>query len=124
VTILGRPQTPGAGVVPTGTYAFYDNLNTNAACSTVAGNCSLLASGNLDASGEAYLTTTSLSQGIHYITMVYGGDSNFAASTTTTPYAVTVVATLVSTTTTLSMTNSSSTYGGTITGTATVTPAP
>ena len=123
VTILGRPQTPGAGVVPTGTYAFYDNLNTNAACSTVAGNCSLLASGNLDASGEAYLTTTSLSQGIHYITMVYGGDSNFAASTTTTPYAVTVVATLVSTTTTLSMTNSSSTYGGTISGTATVTPA-
>jgi pectin methylesterase-like acyl-CoA thioesterase len=26
VTILGRPQTPGAGVIPTGTYAFYDSL--------------------------------------------------------------------------------------------------
>jgi hypothetical protein len=123
VTILGRPQTPGAGIVPTGSYAFYDNLNTNAACSTVAGNCSLLASGTLDASGEASLATTSLVQGIHYVTMVYGGDSNFAASTTTTPYAITVVATLVNTTTSLSINNSSSTYGGTISGTATVTPA-
>jgi hypothetical protein len=123
VTIMGRPQTPGAGVVPTGSYAFYDNLNTNAACSAVAGNCSLLASGTLDASGEASLTTTSLVQGMHYVTMVYSGDANFAASTTTTPYAITVVATLVSTTTTLSINNSGSTYGGTITGTATVTPA-
>jgi sugar lactone lactonase YvrE len=123
VTILGRPQTPGAGVVPTGSYAFYDNLNTDAACSAVAGNCSLLASGNLDASGEAYLTTTSLGQGLHYITMVYGGDANFAASTTANPYPITVVATLVNTTTALSVTNTSSTYGGTISGTVTVTPA-
>ncbi|MGO9317431.1 MAG: pectinesterase family protein, partial [Terracidiphilus sp.] len=123
VTILGRPQTPGAGVVPTGSYSFYDNLNTNAACSAVAGNCTLLASGTLDASGEAYLTTASLVQGTHYVTMVYGGDSNFAASTTATPYAITVVASLVNTTTMLSLNNPSSTYGGTITGTATVTPA-
>jgi hypothetical protein len=123
VTILGRPQTPGAGVVPTGSYSFYDNLNTNAACSAVAGNCTLLASGTLDASGEAYLTTTSLVLGTHYITMVYGGDSNFAASTTATPYAITIVVSLVNTTTTLSLNNPSSTYGGTITGTATVTPA-
>ena len=123
VTILGRPQTPGAGVVPTGSYSFYDNLNTNAACSAVAGNCTLLASGTLDASGEAYLTTMSLVQGTHYVTMVYGGDLNFAASTTATPYAITVVASLVNTATTLSLNNPSSTYGGTITGTATVTPA-
>ena len=123
VTILGRPQTPGAGVVPTGSYAFYDNLNTNVACSSVGGNCTQLASGTLDASGEAYLTTTSLGQGMHYITMVYGGDSNFAASITATPYAITVVATLVNTTTSLSINNTSSTYGGMITGTATVTPA-
>jgi len=123
VTILGRPQTPGAGVVPTGSYSFYDNLNTNAACSAVAGNCTLLASGTLDASGEAYLTTTSLVQGTHYITMVYGGDANFTTSTTATPYAITVVATLVNTTTSLIVSNPSSTYGGTITVTATVTPA-
>jgi hypothetical protein len=82
-----------------------------------------LLAASLDASGEAYLTTSTLTKGTHYITMVYGGDSNFAASTTTTPYVITVVAAVVSTTTTLSMNNPSSTYGGTITGTATVTPA-
>ncbi|MGA2352483.1 MAG: pectinesterase family protein [Terracidiphilus sp.] len=123
VTILGRPQTPGAGVVPTGSYAFYDNLNTNTACTTVGGSCSLLASGNLDASGEAYLTTKTLGQGIHYLTMVYGGDLNFAASSTATPYAITVSASLVSTTTMLSLNNPNSTYGGTVTGTVNVTPA-
>ena len=51
-----------------------------------------LASGNLDASGEAYLTTSALASGVHNITMAYGGDSNFSASTTTTPYVLTVTA--------------------------------
>jgi hypothetical protein len=125
VTILGRPQTPGAGVVPTGSYAFYDSVNNNQVCSATTSGCTLLSASNaaLDASGEAYLTTSTLAQGMHYITMVYGGDSNFTSSTTATPYVINVVASVVSTSTSLSITTPTSIYGGTITGTVTVTPA-
>ena len=104
VTILGRPQTPGAGLIPTGTYQFLDG-------STV------IASGNLDASGEAYYTTSSLSPGRHNITMVYGGDSNFNGSTSG---ITTVTVALESSSTTLAVANPSSTYGGTVTGGITV----
>ncbi|MGA2889525.1 MAG: pectinesterase family protein, partial [Terracidiphilus sp.] len=109
VTILGRPQTPGAGVIPAGTYTFMDGSTT-------------LASGSLDASGEAYLTTNKLATGTHSITMVYGGDSNFTGSTSS-PYTITIAAQVISTTTALTVTNTSSTYGGTIAGTVAVTPA-
>jgi sugar lactone lactonase YvrE len=109
VTILGRPQTPGAGLIPTGTYQFFDG-------STV------LQSGSLDASGEAYFTTASLSAGTHQIAMVYGGDANFNGSTST-PVTITVpAAPLAQTATTLTVTNPTLTYGGTVTGTATVVP--
>ena len=109
-TILGRPQTPGAGLIPTGTYQFLDG-------STV------IASGTLDASGEAYFTTNSLAAGTHSITMVYGGDANFNGSTSA-AFTITVPATpLTATTTALTVNNPVSNYGGTITGTLTVTPA-
>jgi polygalacturonase/pectin methylesterase-like acyl-CoA thioesterase len=122
ITILGRPRTPGAGVVPTGTYAFYDSLGTNQVCSAASSSCTSLASGSLDNSGEAYLTTTSLAAGVHYLTMVYGGDSNFTASTSAT-YAVHVLtASQTATTTTLSVNNASSTYGTAVTGTVTLSP--
>jgi hypothetical protein len=85
VTILGRPQTPGAGFVPTGTYQFLDSVNGAAA--TVMTN----GSGSLDASGEAYLTTSSLATGTHSITFAFAtGDGNFASSTSTTPYILNV----------------------------------
>ena len=123
VTILGRPQTPGAGVIPTGTYAFYDSLS-GATCTTAATGCATLASGNLDASGEAYLTTSTLTGGVtHTITMVYGGDANFAPSNSST-YAITVNAPpTASTTTSLTVNNAAITYGGLLTGTVTVKPA-
>jgi sugar lactone lactonase YvrE len=114
VTILGRPQTPGAGIIPTGTYTFKDSLN--------GGTATTLASGNLDASGEAYLTTSTLPVGVHTITMVYGGDSNFSGSTSSS-FTITVPeVALAATTTALTVTNASSTYGGTIAGKVTVTP--
>ena len=122
VTILGRPQTPGAGVIPSGTYAFYDSLNTNQVCSSVSGGCSLLVSGSLDASGEAYLTTSSLAAGTHYVSLVYGGDANFTGSTSAT-YAIYVLAPgQIATTTTLAVNNTSSTTGTAITGSVTVAP--
>jgi polygalacturonase/pectin methylesterase-like acyl-CoA thioesterase len=123
ITILGRPRTPGAGVTPTGTYAFYNSPGTNQVCSGASGSCTLLVSGSLDNSGEAYLTTTSLAAGVHYLTMVYGGDSNFTASTSAT-YAVHVLASSQTpTTTALSVSNSSSTLGTPVTGTVTLSPA-
>lgn len=90
VTILMRPQTPGLGAIsngsytiPTGTYTLSDNYN---------GATTTLASGTLDASGEAYLTTSTLPAGIHSITMSYSGDSNFSASTSSTPYLLNIAA--------------------------------
>lgn len=109
VTILGRPQTPGAGVIPTGTYQFLDGGSP-------------IASGSLDASGEAYLTTSSLAPGTHNISFAYSGDSNFTGSTSA-PYVITVLAQGTPTSTTaLSVVNVSSTFGKAITGTVAVNP--
>lgn len=110
VTILGRPQTPGAGLIPTGTYQFLDGAT-------------VVASGSLDAAGEAYFTTSTLTTGTHSITMVYGGDANFNGSTSA-AFTITVPAKpLIATTTTLTVTNPYSVYGGSVNGTVTVTPA-
>jgi sugar lactone lactonase YvrE len=122
VTILGRPQTPGAGVIPTGTYAFYDSLGTNQSCTAASTSCTALASGVLDGSGEAYLTTSSLASGTHFITMVYGGDTNFAGSTSSV-YSVSVLNPgQAATTTALNVNNTSSTTGTPISGSVTVAP--
>ena len=75
-SVFGQPVTftaavaataPGAGM-PTGTVTFMDGTNS-------------LGTGNLDGSGTATYSTTSLSVGAHTITAVYAGDGNFAAST-------------------------------------------
>ena len=90
VTLVMKPQTPGLGAVsngvytiPTGTYTLTDIYN---------GSSSTLASGSLDAAGEASLTATTLGVGTHRITMAYSGDSNFSASTTSTPYILNIAA--------------------------------
>jgi sugar lactone lactonase YvrE len=127
VTILGRPKTPGAGVTPTGSYSFYDSLGTDQVCTSASSGCTLLANGALDAAGEAYLTTgtassNALASGLHYITMVYGGDSNFASSTSST-YSINIASNLISTATSLTITTPSGTYGGSVNGSVTVTAA-
>jgi hypothetical protein len=45
-----------------------------------------LASGTLDASGEAYYTSSTLTAGTHNLTWTYSGDSNFSGSTTSHPH--------------------------------------
>jgi pectin methylesterase-like acyl-CoA thioesterase len=115
VTILMRPQTPGLGAVantpgtanswtiPTGTYTLTDSFNSGAAYT--------VASGNLDASGEAYFTSSALSVGTHNLTWTYSGDANFAGSTTSSAYVLTVIGTGTATTTAFSGTPAAITYG-------------
>jgi pectin methylesterase-like acyl-CoA thioesterase len=107
VTILMRPQTPGLGAIvptsyssatptpvvftiPTGTYTLSD---------TFGGNTSILATGSLDASGEASFTSAALIAGTHSLTWTYSGDGNFAGSNSA-AYVVAISGT--STTTSLS----------------------
>jgi pectin methylesterase-like acyl-CoA thioesterase len=99
VTVLMRPQTPGLGAIvpasysagspapvvftiPTGSYTLTDTFNS--ATTT-------LASGTLDASGEAYYTSSGLPVGTHKLTWTYSGDSNFVGSTSSS-YTLTVSA--------------------------------
>ena len=110
VTILGRPQTPGAGLIPSGTYQFLDGGTP-------------LASGSLDASGEAYLTTSTLTAGTHLITMAYSGDSNFAASTSAMPYIVDVTSGATTLPTVKIAPAPNATYGSSTTVTVTVAPS-
>ena len=128
VTVLMRPQTPGLGAVsngvytvPTGTYTLTDTVN---------GTTSTLASGTLDASGEAYFQSSALAAGTHSLTWTYSGDANFAGSTSA-AYALSV--TKQPTTITLNppgnvfygdavtVTANVSAPSGTPTGTATIT---
>ena len=63
--------TPASGTtVPTGTVTFFDGTTS-------------LGTGTLNASGVATLGTSALGVGSHSITANYGGDSNFASSTST-----------------------------------------
>ncbi len=89
VTILMKPQTPGLGAIsngvytiPTGTYILTDTYN--------GGNPTVIASGSLDASGEAYFTSSSLADGTHILSWTYSGDTNFSGSTTSSAYVLTV----------------------------------
>jgi hypothetical protein len=95
---------PGSGT-PTGTVAFYDGtikLGTGTLCN-----------------GVATLTTTALHVGSNALTVVYGGDGNFLASTSGT-LALTV--NKDGTTTNLTSSNPSSLFGQAVTFTATVLP--
>ncbi len=63
-------NAPGSGT-PTGSVTFEDGSTT-------------LGTGTLDGSGIATFTTSSLLVGIHSITAVYGGDTDFIGSTSST----------------------------------------
>ncbi len=119
VTILMRPQTPGLGAVsngnytvPTGTYALTDTFN---------GASTSLASGTLDASGEAYYTTAALLPGTHILAWTYSGDTNFSGSSTTAAYSLVVSG--YPTVTTLSVLPTSASFGQSATATVKVSSA-
>jgi hypothetical protein len=94
----------GATGTPTGTVTFKDGSTA-------------LGTGTLNASGQATLATSTLAAGSHSITAVYGGDSNFAGSTSS---ALTQTVNQDGTATTLASSLNPSTYGQTVTLAATV----
>ena len=95
--------TPGAGT-PTGSVTFMDGSTT-------------LGTGTLNGTGTASFTTSDLAIGSHAITAVYGGDGNF---TTSSSNAASQIVNQASTTTTLAASPSSTTYGQSVTFTATI----
>ena len=110
-SLSGQAVTFTATVTPslaTGTIQFFDGA-------------SLLGTSTL-AAGSATLSTSALSVGTHSITAVFGGDSNYAASTSSV-LSQGVTGSAVSTSTTLSSSPNPSTFGQTVVLWATVTAA-
>ena len=95
LTATVTANSPGAGT-PTGTVTFKDGVST-------------LNSSALNLSGQATLTTASLSPGLHSLTAVYSGDGNFNTSTNSPALSQTV--SKAGTTTTLSASTNSSVFG-------------
>jgi Bacterial Ig-like domain (group 3)/FG-GAP-like repeat len=105
-TITGATGSTG---VPTGTVTFLDGTTT-------------FGTGTLNGSSVATYSTSALTTGAHSITAQYGGDSNFAASTSA-AVTVTVQAVPASFTVSASPASLSVTPGQTGTTTLSVTPA-
>jgi hypothetical protein len=97
--------TPPAGGVPTGTVTFMDG-NT------------VLGTGTLNSAAQATFTTSLLTAGSHSITAVYGGDVDYAGSTSA---VLTETVNLADTSTTLSSSANSVPYGQPVTFTVAVT---
>ena len=97
----------GSGGTPTGTVTFKDGATT-------------IGTGTLNGLGQTTFSTGALATGAHSITAVYGGDTNFTASTS--PVLTQNVNTGASTTTLMSSVNPSA-LGQSVTFTATVSGA-
>jgi autotransporter-associated beta strand protein len=96
-------SAPGSGT-PTGTVTFNDGATT-------------LGTGTLDGSGQTTLITSALSLGGHSITVVYAGDTNFTASTSST---LTQTVNQAATTSSVASSANPSVVGQSVTFTATV----
>jgi hypothetical protein len=106
-TITGATGSTGT---PTGTVTFLDGTTT-------------LGTGTLNTSRVATYSTSKLATGAHSITAKYGGDSNFAGSTSTAVTVTVQAAVPASFTLSASPTSLSITSGATGTTTISVTPA-
>src|SRR5882762_8908279 len=106
VTFTATVKPASGSGTPTGTVTFQDAATT-------------LGTGTLSG-GTATLATSALVGGVHSITAVYGGDANFASSTS--PVLMQTVNKAASSTAVVSS-NSASNRGAAVTFTATVTPS-
>ncbi len=105
-TATVTPVSPGAGH-PSGSVTFKDGSTT-------------LGTGTVSATtGQATFTTSTLANGSHSMSAVYGGDTNFTTSTGTLTYSVGLAST---TTTVTAVPASPAVFGQSVTFTATVAP--
>jgi hypothetical protein len=103
ITLTATVKSSTSGT-PSGTVTFKDGTVT-------------LGPGTLNSSGVATLKTTALSVGSHSLTAVYGGNANFSGSTST---ALTQIVNKTSTTAKLVSSKNPSTFGQSVTLTATI----
>jgi len=113
-----NPSTVGQSVVFTATIAPSSGTGTPTGTVTFKDGATTLGTGTLNGSGQATYTTSSLTAGTHSITAVYGGDSQFEASTSA---AVSQVVNQATTSTTLASSLNPSVFGQSVTFTAAVT---
>lgn len=106
VTFTATVQGSAGSGIPTGSVTFTDGGTT-------------LGTVSLEADGTAAYTTSSLSTGTHSVVATYGGDASRGPSASS---AVAQVVSMASETVTLGASSASSTYGQSVTFTATVTP--
>lgn len=104
VTFTATVTSGATGFTPTGTVSFLDGGTP-------------LGSGTLDANGQATFTTSNLTIGMHTITAVYGGDTNFTGSQGSTGQTVNQIETATS----VASSVNPSVFGQNVTFTATVT---
>lgn len=102
ITFTASVQPTLNATLPSGTVSFYDGTN-------------LIGTGSLTSKATASLTTSTLTVGSHTVTAVYGGNGNYAGSTSP-AYVETI--TLIPTTVALSASPSTAAYGTPITLTA------
>ena len=109
--------TPTNSPVPTGTVTFMDGTST-------------IGTGTINGAGQAAFSTSALTVGSHTITAVYGGDTNYAGSTSTALTEMINAPAKVNTTTGLASSLNPATTGqsvvltATVIGTPTNTPTP
>lgn len=108
---LTATVTPTPTVSPLGTVNFYDGETR-------------LGSGNVNSSGIATFSTTTLPAGANSLTAVYSGNASFAASTSSAVTETVNAVTSAATTTTLTASPNPAGSGQTVTFTATISPTP
>jgi hypothetical protein len=113
-----NPSQSGQSVTFTATVAAGSGMPTGTV--TFKGGTSTLGTAALNASGVATFTTSSLAAGSHSISAAYGGDANFAPSTSTALTQTVNAPALSATTTSLASSVNPSAYGQAVTLTATV----
>jgi hypothetical protein len=118
LTSSPNPSTHGQAVTFTATVTSKLGAPPDGETITFKKGTTVLGTGTLT-SGSASFTTSTLPVGTSYIKAVYGGDSNFAGSTSK---AVSQVVNKATTTTTLASSQNPSNFGQSVTFTASVTP--
>ncbi|MBF0488033.1 MAG: Ig-like domain repeat protein [Nitrospirae bacterium] len=118
ITSSANPSTYGTPVTISATVAGTDPNSTASGIVTFTDGSATLAAISLDGSAQASFSTSSLSVGTHPITAAYGGSSSYSSSTSS---ALSQVVNAATSATSVSSSLNPSTYGSSVTFTASVT---